>query len=1059
MSPSKNLRRHLLTFVLGAGLCFVATARVPAQQWVTETRDPKQTQDEDFAKAYQEWTGEAKYGSPLVDHLPKVPGIPSPKDVLGYHIGAPRKLTYYADILKYYRALEKATPRVKVETIGKSDEGRELVVVWVSSDPNMKRLQQNRDNLAKLADPRGLPDAEVQSLINTTKPHYHVMGGLHSGETGPSEMLMEMVYRLATETSPFITQIRDNVYVSVTPVADADGRDRNVDQFYCNEDMAAASSASAPGGAAAGGAATAGQAASAATAATAGQGRGGGGFGGGGGGQCALPYWGKYVFHDNNRDINLSLMSMRAIADWYFTAHPPIMHDLHESETLLYDYSGGPPQNPNLDPILFFELPWFADYEVAQFTKWGMPGVYTHSFMDGYSPGYLGSIAYNHNGMMRMYETQSGRDSGPGPGAGGRGGDTSAPAAAGGGRGGGRGGRGGGGNAGGAAAGGVANVDQSQAAASLTGDVGGAQGRGAGGPGGPGGAAGQGAGGRGGPGGGGAFSDCNGRRSEVPTGCGGAQDREWYRGLPIPPGATAIFSRRDNTNYMETGVLSGLGMTAMFPNLILQNFYQKTHNSIQQGLSRAPFGYVIPLQRDMTKPAQLVRILRIQGIEVGQTTAEVKVGDLTFGAGSYVIKGNQPYWRLAKNLLERQDYPDPAMMTYDDSGWTMGYAFDVDVKAVNDKAVLDVTAPLVKDVVDKGVVTGAGAAGLAVAHYGSNNMIVFRYRLKDVPMRIAEKAFTIDAKDFPAGSFIITGGDLTAAKAAVVDLGLTAATFTTAPTVATHDADVPRIAIYSQWANTQDLGWYRLTFDKMNIPFDLIFKERVEKGNLKNDYDVIIMATQALGRLQVMQPAASRPSPYLKTDKFKFLGMYGESPDTTGGFGQAGVDAFDQFLLGGGTLIAAAQSTSFPIDFGYAHSIETEAIPVCRGNVTTNCVTEQKPLVEAKIVKTDSPIFYGYDGTTFPVKYSQGQPVFHVGVSDQSDIVAEFVGGDASVLSGLMVGAATLTNKPFVVDVPQAYLGKGRVIMFTNNPIYRYQNHGEFNMVFNSILNWNDVVK
>jgi len=160
------------------------------------------------------------------------------------------------------------------------------------------------------------------------------------------------------------------------------------------------------------------------------------------------------------------------------------------------------------------------------------------------------------------------------------------------------------------------------------------------------------------------------------------------------------------------------------------------------------------------------------------------------------------------------------------------------------------------------------------------------------------------------------------------------------------------------------------------------------------------------------------------------------------------VDAFDQFLEAGGTLIAAAASTTFPIDFGFAHSIETERV---------TGVTEQKPLVEAKIVKTDSPIFYGYPNATFPVKYSQGQPVFHVGVADQSDIVAAFVGGDSSVLSGLMVGASNLENKPFVVDVPQAYLGKGRVIMFTNNPIYRYQNHGEFNMVFNSILNWNDV--
>src|SRR5579864_8287716 len=106
------------------------------------------------------------------------------------------------------------------------------------------------------------------------------------------------------------------------------------------------------------------------------------------------------------------------------------------------------------------------------------------------------------------------------------------------------------------------------------------------------------------------------------------------------------------------------------------------------------------------------------------------------------------------------------MQTYDDSGWTMGYAFDVDVKAVNDKAILDVTAPLVKEVVLKGTVAGTATAGLAVAHFGSNNMITFRYRLKNVPMRIAEKDFTIDGKAFPAGSFIITGGDLTAVRAA-----------------------------------------------------------------------------------------------------------------------------------------------------------------------------------------------------------------------------------------------------------------------------------------------------
>lgn len=214
-------------------LCLSLVSAVPAsgQQMATETRDPRQADDATFAAHYREWTG-LHHGSPLVDHLPAVKGIPTPRDVLGYDIGAPKKLTYYADMLKYYRALARATPRVRVETIGRSDEGRELVVVWVSSDENMRKLEQNRSKLARLADPRGLTDAQIRQLIATTKPDYHLMGGLHSGETGPSEMLMELIYRLATETSPLITQIRNNVYVSITPAADADGRHRNVDWFY-----------------------------------------------------------------------------------------------------------------------------------------------------------------------------------------------------------------------------------------------------------------------------------------------------------------------------------------------------------------------------------------------------------------------------------------------------------------------------------------------------------------------------------------------------------------------------------------------------------------------------------------------------------------------------------------------------------------------------------------------------------------------------------------------------------------------------------------------------------
>ena len=966
----QDARRAVSGLLVMAGVLCLAIS-MPAQQMVTDTRDSSQQQDEEFAKLVAEWTTAPYYLSPLVDHLPKVNGIPSPKDVLGHHIGAPATLTYYADILNYYRALAAATPRVKVETIGKSDEDRELVVVWVSSDENMRTLQRNRDNLAKIADPRGLSPDQIKQLIAATKPHYHLMGGLHSGETGPSEMLMELVYRLATETSPLISQIRDNVIVSVTPVADADGRDRNVDWFYRGLETAAAAPAGAGTGAATPG-------------------------GGGGGG---LPYWGKYVFHDNNRDINLSQVSMRALADWYFTAPPPIMHDLHEAQALMYTYSGGAPQNPNLDPILFAELPWFSNFELAQMTKWGMPGVYTHAFMDGWSPGYLGSVAYNHNGMMRMYETQSGREGGAGgrgAGQGGRGVDPATPAEPG------RGARGG----------------EAQTATDAASADTGARGRG----------------------------------PSVPTGRGGGQPREWYRGLPVPPGAVATFSRRNNTNYMETGVLSALQLTASFPNLVVENFYQKTKNSIESGKKDAPYGFVIPQQRDMTRAAELVNILRLQRIEVGLSTGQINLADATFPAGSYVIKRDQPYGRLAKNLLEKQRYPDPELRTYDDSGWTMGLAMMVDVKEVNDKAILDVTTTPVETAIVKGKVTGNGTAALAVAHLGSTNMIALRYKLRNASVKIAEKAFTSDGMEFPAGSFVIVApGEMAASRNTIEQLGLTGAAVGSTPSVAMHDADVPRIAMYSSWSgnDTQEIGWVRFTFDKFGIPYDLIYKERLRKGNLRADYDVLLMPNQNVSRQSVFQPSAARAVPYLKDTKYKFLGMYGESPDITGGMGGEGVDAVAKFLDGGGTLIAMGNAVRFATELGLARTVDASS-------TTSRDFYAPRPLVNAEVLRPDHPVFYGYPDRLVPTKYQNG-PLLTVATPDQSAVLARYVGGDSAVLSGLMKGADEIRQRPMVVDIAGGYTGKGRVILFANNPIYRWQNHGEFNMVFNALMNWNDA--
>ena len=118
--------------------------------------------------------------------------------------------------------------------------------------------------------------------------------------------------------------------------------------------------------------------------------------------------------------------------------------------------------------------------------------------------------------------------------------------------------------------------------------------------------------------------------------------------------------------------------------------------------------------------------------------------------------------------------------------------------------------------------------------------------------------------------------------------------------------------------------------------------------------------------------------------------------------------------------------------------------------------TSQRPLVQAEIVRTDHPVFYGYPDQMLPVKYIANAPILRVGVADERNILGRYVGGDAAVLSGLMVGADQLRQRPFAVDIPRAHNGKGRVILFANNPVYRWQNHGEFNLMFNAIMNWND---
>lgn len=874
-----------------------------------------QTMDPDFAKAVKSWTTRPEFSSPLVDHLPTSATIPSPKQVLGDHIGVPNKLHSHGQIVDYFRKLAAAAPdRVRILDLGRSNEGRSNIVVMISSAANMAKLEGYKANLARLSDPRRTDAGAAKRIIAETRPIYHLTAGLHSSETGPPEMIMELAYRLLTEDSALIQKIRDNLVVAISPVLEADGRDRYVDWYHQSlvDEM---NDLDKPGG---------------------------------------PPYWGKYIYHDNNRDINFSDPSARQLLNYYLEWHPPILHDLHESVPFLYSYSGQSPQNPDLDPILFGELPFYANFEMSQLTKYGMPGVWTHGFVDAWSPGYVGFMASNHNGMLRMYETF--------------------------------------GNAGATTM--LRHVDNGI-------DQGSARG-------------------------------------------GDQLKRDWFR--PNPAYRNVMWSMRNNTNYMQTGVLTALQLASNFPAEILENYYQKNANGVKAGKTRAPHAYVIPGgQADQSRVKFVVDQLLMQGIEVGRATAAIKVKEGDYPAGSLLVKLDQPYGRLAKTLLKVQDnFPNENLTTYDDAAWTMGLMTGTKVVEIADRSVLDVPATPVNKMELAGSIGQAGAGGYIVLDNGSVNLAVLRYRLKDVNIKVVEKAFKIGATSVPAGSHVVPASAGEALRPLVQQFGLTAIAAPQRISVSTHEIPVPRTAVYSTWGATEKVGWVRYAFDQFETPYELIYKEQVRAGGLRAKYDVIVLPHQGRSANDIVFdiPVKGKPLPYKPDPRFPSLGVYGQSDDIRGGMGLEGLAELGKFVEAGGTLITTGNASAVPATFGLVDNIGVSS--------PGGGFYAPGPIVKAKLLQAASPIFYGYTEETIPVRWATNL-LFQMRPADRQQVLMAFPGGQGAVMSGFMKGADEVNNRPAIINVAR---GQGRVLMFATAPIWRWQTLGEYRMLFNAMLNW-----
>ena len=191
----------------------------------------QQTADTTFARLVREYTTDSRFLPASVATLPLSTTIPSPQRHFGTIAGAPGVMHHSAELYGYFRALAAATARVRVETVGKTEQGRDIVLVVIADSGLLARTDAYRATLARLADPRTVPAASLDSVLAVAKPVYYLNGGLHSTEMGSPEMLMELAYRLAASDEPAIRRIREGVITLINPVSEPDGRDRQVDWY------------------------------------------------------------------------------------------------------------------------------------------------------------------------------------------------------------------------------------------------------------------------------------------------------------------------------------------------------------------------------------------------------------------------------------------------------------------------------------------------------------------------------------------------------------------------------------------------------------------------------------------------------------------------------------------------------------------------------------------------------------------------------------------------------------------------------------------------------------
>jgi hypothetical protein len=547
---------------------------------------------------------------------------------------------------------------------------------------------------------------------------------------------------------------------------------------------------------------------------------------------------------------------------------------------------------------------------------------------------------------------------------------------------------------------------------------------------------------------------------------------EWFR--PNPPLNGVRWCIRNNINYQQSGLLIALNYMARNGHRYLDQFYRKGVRAVERGRAKGgPNAYHIPAnQARPVEAANLVNMLRLQGLEVRRAQRAFKAGEVDVAVGDYVVRLDQPYGPLAKSYFSRQDYEADDPRPYDDTGWTLQYVRNVALHAIADTAVLSQALTLVTaDVRVRGQVSGVkDPAAYLIAPTTESGLIQFRLALRDVRMWASEDTFSVERRTYGRGTTIIpaTGAGVPADLArrvaqAAESLGLTLTGVRAVPQVLRHELDLPRIALVHSWLNTQNEGWVRYAFDVLGIPYTYFSVQQLKDRDLLKRFDVIMFPYVSNNPQAIVNglPMTGPKVPWQRSAETPNLGGIDSTDDVRPGIGLEGLTALREWVAAGGVLITEGGTAAVFTDYGVTRGVDITPARQLRAS---------GGIYRAVMKDAKSPIAYGYADTV--AVYFNQSPLFQVDTStevpeDQDpDLTRELARArprvvvsfhqkrDSLRLSGLLVAGEELAGRAAVLDAP---VGQGHVVFFAIRPFWRWETQGSFAFAFNAILNWNDL--